>query len=206
MSPEKHRTHAALQKSYFDRLADLFTTAIPEDVKSRTREIVLAAHLNEGTRVLDVGTGTGALIYHFLEAGVPSQNILGCDLSSGMLEAARNRFTQCNFWQGDFLEFPNTFGLFDIIFINSCFGNFFDQSKVIERCSTLLHKSGQLIISHPMGKDFVAQLHDQEPEIVPHQLPNKEKLCNWAETFGFTLEMYRDEPLIYLAALRKQAP
>ena len=46
--------------------------------------------LGSGSRVLDVGSGTGALIPHLQAAGVV--DILAADLSEGMLGALHQRF------------------------------------------------------------------------------------------------------------------
>jgi ubiquinone/menaquinone biosynthesis C-methylase UbiE len=84
MSEIERRAHAELQRKYFDKLAYGFTQPIPADVEERTRRIVRAAKLHDESRVLDVATGTGVLIAHFVAAGVNANNIAGCDLSAHM--------------------------------------------------------------------------------------------------------------------------
>src|SRR5262249_9850186 len=115
MREDERRAHAEFQRAYFDKLANGFTQPIPADVEARTARMVEAAALGAGSRVLDVGTGTGVLIAHFLRAGVKAENITGCDLSSNMLKQARDRYPDVTFWQGDFLDFPPEQGPFDAI-------------------------------------------------------------------------------------------
>jgi ubiquinone/menaquinone biosynthesis C-methylase UbiE len=197
--------HDEKQAAYFDQKSDFFLQHIPEEVQERTRQIVASAGLTPSSRVLDVGTGVGVLIGHMLDAGVPAHQIVGCDLSESMLSHARSRYEGADFWQGDIVDLPETFDSFDAVFINACFGNFFDQEKVMERLSRLLRPQGCIVISHPLGARFVAQLHAAEPQIVPHHLPDADLLQKWAARFGLSVEKLVDEPKLYIALLRHTA-
>lgn len=205
MSEQERQAHAEMQESYFDKKVGFFRQPIPHEVQKRTGEIIESAGLSEDSRVLDVATGVGVLIEHMLERGVPENNIVGCDLSATMLSEAKARFPDVTFWQGDFVDFPGTFGLFDAIFFNACFGNFFDQSKVIETAVRLLAPGGTVVISHPMGARFVAALHANEPEIVPHLLPDRDTLARWATLHSLELATFVDEPLIYIGILKRRS-
>lgn len=202
MPDNKHRTHVEMQRTYFDERVHVFRQPIPEDVQRRTRRIVEAAKLGVHSRVLDVGTGMGVLIEHFLAVGVGAENIVGCDLSEKMLVEGQRKYPAVKFWQGDFLEFPEFYGRFDAAFFNACFGNFDDQEKVIERALALLLPGGRMVISHPLGARFVAALHAGEPEIVPHLLPDKQTLLDWVAGFEVELETFVNDPDLYIAAVR----
>jgi SAM-dependent methyltransferase len=208
MPEDESKAHAEQQRAYFDQRTFVFAQPIPAAVQKRTRTIVEAAGLDSQARVLDVGTGIGVLVPHFLSQGVRPQNITGCDLSPNMLHEARRRYPDVRFWQGDFLEFPSDFGTFDAIFFNACFGNFYDQGKVLEKAAALLSGDGSLVISHPMGARFVAQLRAAEPEIVPHCLPGRQVLLEWATGLGLILDTFVDEADLYIAILgrRQTAP
>src|SRR4030095_1799395 len=179
MSEDERRAHAELQRVYFDQLAVGFTQPIPADVEVRTARIVKAAQLDATSRVLDVATGTGVLIAHYLRAGVAAEQITGCDLSANMLKQATVRYPDVRFWQGDFLDFPKQPAQFDAIFFNACFGNFYDLQMAIGHAVLLLAPQGKIVISHPLGARFVAQLHAGEPELVPHLLPDRAQLLEW---------------------------
>jgi ubiquinone/menaquinone biosynthesis C-methylase UbiE len=201
VSEEKRRTHAELQRVYFDKLAAGFTQPIPADVETRTAKIVEAAGLNANSCVLDVATGTGVLIAHFLRAGVRSENITGCDLSSSMLKQANLLHPGVRFWQGDFFDFPPDQGQFDAIFFNACFGNFYDVEMAVKQAVLLLAAHGKIIISHPLGARFVAQLHAVEPELVPHLLPDRAQLLQWSSRYNLELDTFVDEQDLYIAVI-----
>jgi ubiquinone/menaquinone biosynthesis C-methylase UbiE len=204
MSEIERRAHAELQRKYFDKLAYGFTQPISADVEERTRRIVRAAKLHDESRVLDVATGTGVLIAHFAAAGVNANNIAGCDLSANMLELARSRYPEVQFWQGDYYEFPLDMGKFDAIFFNGCFGNLYDPDAAIERGGLLLNSGGRLVIGHPLGATFVGQLRANEPSLVPHLLPDRDRLLEWSSRHNLNLEIFVDEPDLYVAVMRYQ--
>lgn len=205
MKPQNSREHVDYQRCYFDENVNFFRQPIPAEIQERTREIVRAAALAADNKVLDVGTGIGVLIPYFMENGVVPSAITGCDLSSEMLAEAQKRYPAANFWQGDLLEFPLNYRLFDAIFFNACFGNFFDQLSALEHCVKLLLPKGQIVISHPLGNPFVAQLKAQDPRLVLKLLPNEAELTNWCKLLDVELKIFRDEDDFYLAILRKSA-
>ncbi len=110
------------------------------------------------------------------------ENITGVDLSDEMMNYARERFPQVNFIKADVLDADTVIGKanqFDAVFFNACFGNIFDQKLALKKTHDLLRSGGSIVISHPLGKRFVKALHDSDPAIVPHFLPEKEQLSIW---------------------------
>ncbi len=204
-SAEKKNSHADAQREYFRSHVSVFLQPIPEEILARTRKIAESAGLNEGSQVLDVGTGTGALIVHFLELGVKQENITGVDLSEEMLKNARERFPKVNFIKGDILDADTVIGSanqFDAVFFNACFGNIFDQKLALQKTQALLRSGGSIVISHPLGKRFVKALHDSDPDIVPHFLPEREQLNGWSQELNMQLSEFIDEPDFYLVRMK----
>jgi ubiquinone/menaquinone biosynthesis C-methylase UbiE len=203
--------HIKLQKQCFDGRVDLFNQPIPEDIDERTRKIVKSANLKRSDCVLDVGTGVGVLVGHFLEEGLQAENIVGCDLSDAMLGSARERYPGVFFWQGDIAKlerpfpphFPDHIEFFDSVFFNACFGNMWDQEEALGAALNLLGREGQIVISHPLGAGFVDYLHRQEPEIVPHRLPSSDTLDSFCKKFTLTLSRFEDREDLYLAILNR---
>ena len=76
---------------------------------------------------------------------------------------------------------PSTPLKFDGIVCNACWGNFLSQARVLQHLTTLLQSAnknvnatapfGKLFITHPLGANFVQQLHESDPRTVPHLLP-----------------------------------
>lgn len=210
MEASGRRPYLEVQKRYFDQRVDFFCQPVPDSIQNRTREIVESAGLDEGSKVLDVGTGVGVLIAHFLEQNVRAENIVGCDLSEQMLKIARRRFENVFFWRGDIVdlpyplpgEFPCHLISFDVVFFNACFGNMWDQSESLKAARRLTDNQGKIVISHPLGAGFVGSLHESEPDIVPHLLPCRKTYVDWSTRLGFSLLRFEERPGFYLAILQ----
>lgn len=201
--PNEKDEHVNYQKSFFDQHVDVFKQDIPADVEERSAEIVRSILRNpHSERLLDVGTGIGAFIGHYISHGLPQENIVGCDLSSAMLAEAKRRFPAVDFWEGDVLNFPDDRGKFDIVVFNACFGNIFEPFAVIERVSNLLNPGGRIVISHPCHS-CIPQLLDLEPKLVLRLLPSKEQLVEWCTALNLRLSVYRNEKDLYLAILER---
>ncbi len=204
MEKEKEE-HVEFQRSYFDQNVDFFKNPIPADVIERSREIVAAILKDKNVRILDVGCGIGAFLKLYLEAGVPPEKIVGCDLSAEMLKEAEKRFSSITFWLGDVLNFPDEFGKFDLVVFNACFGNIFDQLSVLRKCRQLLNAHGRIAISHPMGNRFVEELRRMEPKLVFSLLPDQHVLKEWCAQLEMEVSIYRDEDSLYIAMLQRTA-
>ncbi len=57
------------------------------------------------TRVLDIGTGTGIVPSYLITKGIPPQNIIGIDISNGLLQQARIAVPSANFINASATEF-----------------------------------------------------------------------------------------------------
>ncbi len=105
MTEDNRQRHNQMQVEYFDQRAELFQQPIPGEIQERTAGIVMTAGVNPRSVILDVGTGTGVLIGHFLAAGAKQSNIVGCDLTETMLKIACTRYNEVCFWRGDIMDF-----------------------------------------------------------------------------------------------------
>ena len=216
MDKTSQDTHLNLQQRYFSQRVSSFSQDIPQDVKQRLEKIVNLSKLKSSHTVLDVATGTGVLIEYFLKLGVSPKNIVGIDLTHEMLSQASSKYPEVAFCNTDFLKFgpESDFILnnndsekvnlkFNQIYFNACFGNFLNQKLVIKKAKSLLKSRGKIIISHPLGKKFVAQLNMACPEIVPNLLPDQEKLLELASQFNLDINLFDDCVDFYIAILQK---
>lgn len=203
MTTEKEE-HVSFQKDYFNKNVDFFKRPIPDEVVERSREITSSIIKSDNQRILDVGTGIGAFLVYYHELGVPYENIVGCDLSAEMLAEAQRRFPEVKFWNGDIIELPASFGKFDLVVFNACFGNIFDQLAVLKKSNSVLNESGRIAISHPMGNAFVGQLKEAEPDLIFSLLPDRDTLQRWCAELNMEISIFRDEPLLYLAVINKR--
>ncbi len=196
---DNREAHNEYQRALFRDEVDRFREPAPREVVARLQRIVGLADLQPSDRVLDVGTGTGVLIPYMKRYGV--RKIVGCDLSSMMLEEARREHPDVSFWCGDVVDLPDTYGSFDAVFLNAMFGNVWDQSEMLRRVDALLTASGRICISHPLGSRFVAELHEDDPRRTPHLLPDRHRLRVLNATLKLKTLYFEDSIELYAACL-----
>lgn len=203
--PDEQRIeHVEYQRRYFDKNCDVFRQPIPKEIEKRTRMIAASARLNSASHVLDVGTGMGALIKHFIEFDVKPKNVVGCDLSDKMLDEAKKRYPTANFWQGDVVDFPVAeYAPFNSVFFNACFGNIFDQQGAMATASAACAKGGRIVISHPLGNEFMQKLKQHDENLILTLMPERATVEGFCTTFGLELEQFTDTPAFYLAVMQK---
>lgn len=157
-------------------------SSIAAGLEKRRAQNVTEEELSSTMRVLDVATGTGVFWPYLLEAADALDvklDIQAVDLSPKMVEQAKTRATELSGPHSIAVEVANVEEYacdtkFDMILANACFGNFWDQRRVLEQLADLIVLDGSLWVSHPLGASFVDQLHQEDPRCVPNLLPRTE--------------------------------
>jgi 2-polyprenyl-3-methyl-5-hydroxy-6-metoxy-1,4-benzoquinol methylase len=147
-------------------------TSIPERFVPETmREELLAAEhlaryewasaLAAGRRVLDAGCGTGYGSSVLAAAG--ARHVLGVDIASAVVEAARARESDClDFARADIGRLPHADGSFDLIACFEVIEHVPDPGAVLAELARVLAPGGVLAISSPNA--------DRYPQGNPHHV------------------------------------
>ncbi|KAJ9527679.1 hypothetical protein QJQ45_025951 [Haematococcus lacustris] len=185
---------------------------LPEVVEARLRRIAESVpDLGCGCRVVDVGSGTGVLIPHLQARGV--KDILAVDLSDAMLHELRRMHAPAGshlgndlgvqVWRGDILDLPNYLGwAADAFFFNGMFGNMLDPRAALVKALLLVKPGGHLVVSHPLGRAWQAELAAQQPHLTPHTLPSQQELEHMLQGLPLTLTHFEDLDGLYLAVMQ----
>ena len=204
-----HAAHNEAQRKAFDEAAGFFASeeATPSAVVPVLNDIaatVLGSDC-EGSAVVDVGCGSGAILPFLLENGLAPEDYVGVDLSSEMLKACGERAAglggaaaDVRLLQKDLVELTKADvlgaaaadlapgsaaahrGGARAVLFNAVFGNLFDQRLALERSAALLTEGGRVVITHPLGFDFLERLRAADPQRVPHALPSGAELRGMA--------------------------
>jgi ubiquinone/menaquinone biosynthesis C-methylase UbiE len=199
-SEEEIRRINELQRRSFDKLYQLFEPPLPEGVPERLERIVASGEIAEGAAVLDVGSGTGILV-PLIRKYEPAR-IYVCDLSSAMLGQLSRNYAYAETILGDVrdLELPD--GSLDVVFVNACYPNIVDKATAFSNISRMLRPGGRLVISHPLGKAFIAVIRKGTPFPLD-DFPERADAEILLRTFGLAISGFFDEPELYLLVAEK---
>ena len=191
-----------LQRERFDQLVHMFEPPLPEGVMERLVKIVASAKILKGETILDVGTGTGILI-PLIQECLPG-NIYACDLSNRMLKQLDENYCGVKTIRSDVrnLTLPDT--SVDVVFINACFPNIADKPGTFANLSRMMKPAGRMIISHPLGKEFVDMLKKNAPYPLD-DLPDEQDAIHFLTPYGFSIKSLVDEPELYILIAVKQS-
>ena len=191
------------QRQAFDKSYTYFLVPLPQDVIDRMGRIIAAATIRAGETVLDVGTGTGALIPQ-IRTYRPGR-IVACDLSANMLEQVAERYPEVERHQCDIADLSLPAECVDVVFMNGMYGNIADKSKALGNIVRMLRPGGRVVISHPEGRAYVERLVKTDPyPITP--LPGHPQARTFLGSFGLTVRHYTDEEkLLIVVAVKADA-
>ena len=187
-----------LQREKFDELVHLFEPPLPENVPARLSRIVAAAEILSGEVVLDVGTGTGILVPE-IKKYRPGR-IYACDLAEKMLAQLRKNYSGVDTILADVRDLALPDASIDVVFINACYPNIADKHGAFSNIARMMKPAGRVIVSHPLGKQFVHTLKKTSPFALD-DLPTGSGAEPLFAPYGFKVESFVDEPDLYILTI-----
>lgn len=147
----------------YDRLNRVITFGM--DIRWRKNVFnIVKAHQPE--RILDIATGTGDMA--FLYAQTSAKEIIGLDISTGMLDVAKQKAAKLDlgakvaFTVGDAEKLPFENDSFDVVTVSYGIRNFEDLEKGLKEIHRVLNANGIMVIletstpkSFPMKQGYM---------------------------------------------------
>jgi len=122
------------------RLGDL-----DQPIQVRLREI-LATLIDlkiSGAKILEVGCGTGWLSAALRQFG----KVSACDLGDKIIELAKTKYPEVDFYSGDIQTLDLPVDYFDVIVTEQVLAHVADQPAFVHRLAQLLKKGGFLVLT-----------------------------------------------------------
>lgn len=151
--------------------------------------------LEDRAAVYDFGCGTGNLLQHFHEQ-YPNAVLYGSDISEGMLEKARNKFSDIDDKSAEFKiadmneRFPWDDGMFDYVISTYCFHHTKDPVKTLKEVLRVLKPGGKFYLADlcylPMINGLVNRIYPRVLSWDGHiEFLNRRKIHSTLNEAGF---------------------
>jgi len=110
-------------------------------------QLVDAAQVAAGDRVLDVGCGTGVLARAAADRVAAERQVTGLDLNEGMLAVARRLQPAITWRQGDATHLPFADASFDVVLSQFALMFFPDRTAALTEMVRVLKPGGRLVVA-----------------------------------------------------------
>lgn len=147
---------AALEAAFGDAAPSHFEwqTRAP-GVADHERELCERAFLPLGSRILEVGCGEGATLYHL---GEPA-GAVGLDLFPKKIEFAARALPRCRFVTGSAYALPFGRGEFDQLLVRDLIHHLEEPERFIDECARVLAPGGRIDVLEPCRYNPLIALH-----------------------------------------------
>ena len=146
----------ALEAAFGDAAPEHFrwqTTA--PGIAERERELVEAAFLPLGQRVLDLGCGEGATLYHL---GSP-RGAVGVDLFPKKIAFAQQQLPACRFVTASVYELPFGAAEFDHVLVRDVVHHLEEPQRFVAECARVLAPGGRIDVLEPCRYNPLIAMH-----------------------------------------------
>jgi ubiquinone/menaquinone biosynthesis C-methylase UbiE len=138
--------YAPLQREYAANSSD-YNRRWKRYIAASIGETLTRVRLEPGTRLLDVGCGTGELLVQLADIQ-PSAGYIGTDLSARMLNIARDRLgPSTDLFQAAIEALPLADGCIDVLTSTSVFHFVREPQKALSEMRRVLRPGGRLVLT-----------------------------------------------------------
>jgi demethylmenaquinone methyltransferase/2-methoxy-6-polyprenyl-1,4-benzoquinol methylase len=127
----------------YDRMNGVMTAGLHHRWRGRAADL---AAVGPGDRVLDVATGTGDLAVELSQRVGSDGEVVGVDLSDGMLERARAKAPSLRFEQANALALPYADGAFAAATVGFGARNFSDLDRGLREMVRVVAPGGHVVV------------------------------------------------------------
>lgn len=191
------------QKQFFNSMAHRWDVFCHHDLE-KINYILNLLNIQEGAKILDVGTGTGILIPYLIDRAGERGEITAVDFSEKMIEIAqqKNKYDNVTFICEDVLEvdLPNNY--YDFTICYSVFPHFRKKKSAIRTIGTYLKDGGRFVICHSQSREKINSVHKRvSGAVADDYLPEMSAINEYFKELNFKpiIEIDNDELFVIVA-------
>jgi len=143
--------------------------------------------LIEGSRVLDVGTGTGIFVPYIKRNIGPSGHVVCVDFALEMLLIANEKSISETIMP--VCAEIETVGfrpmIFDAVVCYSTFPHFHDKPQALRNMYAHLKNDGKVFVCHTASREHINQIHRNIPDFQDHLIPQNDKMMALMQEAGY---------------------
>lgn len=187
-------------REFFNSLADKWDEMCRHD-DDKLKKIIEFASVKEGSKILDVGTGTGILISYLLEKS--PKKITAVDIADNMIAVAKSKYKDkhVEFVAEDIMKY-NEQG-YDYIFLYSVYPHFSDKETLFYHLSELMNVGGKLIIAHSESKEKINEVHKGSKHVCNDMLPSGEETANVMSKYLKISTVIDSDEMYYVSGVKE---
>lgn len=190
------------QKDFFNSMAEKWDNICIHD-ENKINEILDLSNIQQGAKVLDVGTGTGIMIPFLISRIGNTGEVTAVDIADKMIEIARSKhnYANVNFIVGDIFNTNLPVGYFDIIMCYSVFPHFEYKLTIAERLGKFLRPGGKIVVCHSQSRDEINHMHKNASQVVSRDyLPDADTIKGYFSSYNFNtiIEVDNDKMFVLI--------
>ena len=150
MASDQEQVGLAWQIGVWNHISDIYLREIDQRFAPVVERVLARAQVKAGQRVLDLGTGTGAVAERAAPLVGPQGHVVGMDISPEMLTKAQKRiaargYTNVSLREGRAEAVPAEDGAFDVVLASLSFMYVIDRAAAAREIARVLRPQGQLV-------------------------------------------------------------
>ncbi len=151
------KVRAAEKDIKFDKRAAKYDDKFEGNLSQKAYRLVTeSVALNSGDKILDMGCGTGTILYRL--NSLCNIEGYGIDIAPKMIEQAKRKCPQMNIQYGDCSKTPFQSGMFDSLIACMAFHHFYDQEAFAKEAGRILKTGGKLYLADPCFPNLIRKL------------------------------------------------
>ena len=192
-------------RAYFNQKAAIWDETVAEKDPVKLRRMAGRLNIKPGSRVLDIGTGTGVFLPFVLNEIGQDGHITALDIAEEMLMRARAKgfYGDIDYLQANVSDIPLHDGLFDIVVCYSSFPHFQDKPRALAEINRVIKSGGKLAICHTSSRATINGIHRSIAAVANDTIPDSSQMRDMLLKAGFTEVKIVDLPASYLTSARK---